>query len=63
MLDAVDRQIAALIATRDQMQQTLRVWDRKLAEVGDRQPAYLLETLGTADRPRLARHLGRNPRG
>jgi DNA-binding transcriptional MerR regulator len=62
MLDAVDRQIAALVTTRDQMQQTLRVWDRKITEAGDGQAAYLLETLGTGDRPRHAQRLGRPPR-
>ena len=46
MLDAVDQQIAELVVTRNQMQQTLRIWDRKLAGAGDDQPAYLLETLG-----------------
>jgi DNA-binding transcriptional MerR regulator len=61
MLDAVDRQIAALVATRDQMEQTLRVWDRKLTEAGAGQPAYLLETLSAADRPRHAKRLGRPP--
>jgi hypothetical protein len=40
MLGAVDQQIAELVATRDRMQQTLRVWDRKLATTGNEQPAY-----------------------
>jgi len=61
MLEAVDRQIAALVATRDQMQQTLSVWDRKLAEAGDSRPVHLLETLATSDRPRPAPRLRRNP--
>src|SRR6266550_650271 len=52
MLEAVDRQIAELIATRDQMQQTLRLWGKKLAGISDDQPAYLLETLGASNRER-----------
>ena len=62
MLSAVDRQITALVATRDHMQQTLRVWDSKLTEAGVGEPAYLLETLGTGDRPRHAQRLGRKTR-
>jgi DNA-binding transcriptional MerR regulator len=48
-LAAVDRQIADLVATRHHMQQTLRVWDRKLAGAGGEQRAYLLETPGAID--------------
>jgi DNA-binding transcriptional MerR regulator len=62
MLTAVDRQIAALVATRDQMQRTLRAWDRKLTEAGDGQPAHLLETLDPADRPRQVPRKGLNRR-
>jgi hypothetical protein len=61
MLDAVDRQIAAMVATRDRMQQTLRAWDRRLTEAGDSRPAYLVETLGTTDRPRHGLRLRRTP--
>ena len=61
MLEAVDRQIAALAATRDQMQQTLSVWDGKLAEADDSRPVHLLETLATTDRPRPVQRLRRNP--
>src|SRR4051812_4407869 len=42
MLARVDRQIAELTATRQRMEATLAVWDRKLDEAVDR-PAYLLE--------------------
>jgi DNA-binding transcriptional MerR regulator len=58
MLEAVDEQIADLVATRAQMQQTLRVWDTKLAGAGDARPAYLLETLGSSDRARRAGRAG-----
>src|SRR6185503_16174964 len=52
MLEAMDRQIVELIATRNQMRQTLRVWGKKLAGTSDDQPAYLLETLGPSNRQR-----------
>jgi DNA-binding transcriptional MerR regulator len=45
MLDAVDRQIDDLIATRDQMRETLRDWDQRLAATPAHMPARLLETL------------------
>ena len=50
MLEAVDRQIADLVATRNHMQQTLRRWGKKLGGTSDDQPAYLLETLGASPR-------------
>jgi DNA-binding transcriptional MerR regulator len=56
MLEAVDRQIAELVATRNQMQQTLCLWAKKLAGTADDQPAYLLETLRASNRER---HEGR----
>jgi MerR family mercuric resistance operon transcriptional regulator len=52
MLEAIDRQIAELVAMRDQMQRTLRLWGKKLAGTADDQPAYLLETLGESNRER-----------
>lgn len=45
ILQAVDRQIADLIATRTQMTRTLRSWDRKLRRTPNNQPAHLLEAL------------------
>jgi len=50
MLDAVDRQIADLVATRRQMRKTLRSWDAVLAHTPADRPAHLLERLG-ARRP------------
>ena len=32
------------------MQQTLRVWGKKLAATSNDQPAYLLETMGASNR-------------
>jgi MerR family transcriptional regulator, mercuric resistance operon regulatory protein len=53
MLEAVDRQIAELVGTRNQLKQTLRLWDKTLAGTPEDQPAYLLETLGAMNRRRL----------
>jgi MerR family copper efflux transcriptional regulator len=44
LLDAVDRQIVELIATRDTMQRTLQEWDTRLARTPANEPARLLET-------------------
>jgi DNA-binding transcriptional MerR regulator len=57
MLHAVDQQITDLLVRRDQMHETLRVWDRKLAETADDQPAYLLETLGSSNRAQIRRRV------
>ncbi len=46
MLDAVDRQIAGLVAARRQMRATLRSWDAVLARTPADRPAHLLERLG-----------------
>jgi len=53
MLEAVDRQIADLVGTRNHMKQTLRLWDKTLAGTPDDQPAYLLEKLGAMRQGRL----------
>lgn len=45
MLDAVDRQIAELTATRRQMKATLKSWDAKLAATPANRPAFLLDAL------------------
>ena len=45
MLDAVDRQIAELVAARRQMRATLRSWDDLLARTPADRPAHLLERL------------------
>jgi len=45
MLDAVDRQIAELVATRRQMRKTLKSWDVVLAHTPADRPAHLLERL------------------
>jgi DNA-binding transcriptional MerR regulator len=45
MLDAIDRQIAELIATRRKMKATLKAWDRTLASTPPDRPALLLDSL------------------
>jgi DNA-binding transcriptional MerR regulator len=59
LLDAVDRQIAELTATRRRMCETLGVWDRRLAATAPDVPARLLEVLPAsatqARSPRAAR--------
>ena len=61
MLNAVDQQIRALIATRKRMRETLRLWDRKLSTTPTDRPAFLLETLaaGTTAVARPARMMRR----
>ena len=57
MLDAVDRQIAELKATRREMKATLKTWDAKLAATPASRPAYLLDSLQRARvKPRPVRH-------
>ena len=54
MLDAADRQIADLMATRERMQETLRNWDQKLAATPADRPARLLETLSASSAGKTA---------
>jgi DNA-binding transcriptional MerR regulator len=48
MLEAVDRQIAELVATRKGMKATLRSWDATLAATPANRPAFLLDSLARA---------------
>jgi DNA-binding transcriptional MerR regulator len=45
MLEAIDGQIAELVATRKQMKATLKAWDVTLAATPADRPAYLLDSL------------------
>jgi len=56
LLEAVDREIAELVAARDRMEETLKVWDRILAATPADRPAYLLEALSASPdgAPRVA---------
>lgn len=44
-LEDLERQIAELVAFRDELAQVIRNWDRRLAKGRESQPARLLETL------------------
>jgi DNA-binding transcriptional MerR regulator len=52
LLDAVDRQIADLTATRRRMRATLRSWDKMLARTPAGRRAHLLERLAPHERRR-----------
>jgi DNA-binding transcriptional MerR regulator len=45
MLEAVDRQIADLVAARKRMKATLNTWDAKLSATPQDRPAFLLDSL------------------
>lgn len=45
ILDRLDRQIAELTASRDDVERTLAQWDRRLAQTTDGSPARLLESI------------------
>lgn len=55
MLEAVDRQIADLIATRRRMRATLRSWDATLARTPPDRRAHLLERISGAPPSRSRR--------
>jgi DNA-binding transcriptional MerR regulator len=63
MLDAMDRQIGELQATRKRMKATLKLWDATLAATPADRPAFLLDALKpgplSASRRRLASPAGR----
>ena len=50
MLEAIDRQIADLMATRRQMRATLRSWDSVLARTPAERTAHLLERIDITPR-------------
>ena len=50
MLEAVDRQIADLVATRKRMRTTLKTWDATLAATPADRPAFLLDSLTYRER-------------
>lgn len=61
MLDAVDRQIAELSATRRAMKATLKTWDATLAATPANRPAFLLDSLAPATAKRRARDIRHRP--
>ncbi len=55
MLEALDRQLADLTATRTAIHTMLNDWNDRLAHTPTNQPAHLLDSLGAADRPGRSR--------
>jgi hypothetical protein len=49
VLEAIERRIVHLIASREAIRETLAVWDKRLSQTPEGQPAYLLEALPTAE--------------
>jgi DNA-binding transcriptional MerR regulator len=47
--EAIEGRIAQLIASREVIRETLAAWDKRLSQTPEGQPAYLLETLPTAE--------------
>ena len=45
ILEAVERQIVELTASRKAIQETLKLWDLRLAQTPEGRPAHLLEAL------------------
>ena len=45
ILEAIEREIAALIASRESIKETLKLWDQRLAQTPEGAPALLLESL------------------
>jgi len=45
VLEAIERQIAELIASRESIRETLNQWDQRLSQTPEGRPAHLLETL------------------
>lgn len=48
MLEAADREIAELVATREAMRQTLAAWDDRIARTPEGRPARLLDAIPQA---------------
>ena len=59
ILDAMDRQIAELTASRETIKETLTLWDQRLSETPEGQPARLLEALAGDRLPPFRGHLRR----
>lgn len=58
IMEAVDREIAQLTASRESIRRTLDSWDRRLSQTPEGCPAHLLETLPQVEhaaRPPTAR--------
>ena len=45
ILEAIDRQIAELVASRESVKETLKIWDERLSQTPAGRPAQLLDAL------------------
>lgn len=50
ILEAIERQIAELTASRESIKETLTLWDRRLSQTPEGRPAHLLEALPASER-------------
>ena len=51
ILEAIERQIVELTASRESIKETLEMWDQRLSQTPEGRPAYLLEALVTGETP------------
>jgi len=51
VLEALEHQIAELTASRESIQETLKLWDRRLSQTPEGRPAHLLEALPDGKTP------------
>jgi MerR family transcriptional regulator, copper efflux regulator len=67
ILDAIERQIAELIVSRESIRETLKIWDLRLSQTPEGRQAHLLEALPTGrvqpppGRSRLFRRKSQQP--
>jgi MerR family copper efflux transcriptional regulator len=50
ILEGLERQIADLTVSRESVKETLKLWDRRLSQTPEGQPAHLLEALPSGER-------------
>jgi DNA-binding transcriptional MerR regulator len=60
VLEAIDCEMAELAAVRGWIEETLAVWDLRLAQTPEGEPAHLLETFGPSSIKRTVRRRGLN---
>lgn len=49
ILEAIERQIVELTASRESIKETLKLWDQRLSQTPEGRPAHLLEALPTSE--------------
>ena len=50
ILEAIEQQIVELTASRESIKETLKVWDKRLSQTPEGQPAHLLEALAASEK-------------